>query len=112
MDTTITLMSFFGPKRSSVAGSSTAASTGEGSADAGGATKEDSDEGGDGDPPSMLHLLLKLPQALTTTILKRLDVSSAGKLACTSRAFCEATADPEVRAAPPPLKKFFHGTIG
>ena len=47
--------------------------------------------------PSMLHLLLKLPHALATTILKHLDVASVGQLTCASRALCEATSDPEVR---------------
>lgn len=53
---------------------------------------------------SMLHLLLNLPQALTTTILKRLDLQSIGQLSCASRACCEATSDPEV------LSLKVHGT--
>ena len=56
---------------------------------------------GEGEQPSMLHLLLKLPQALTTAVLKRLDVCSAGRLSCVSREFCEATSDPEVQYLPP-----------
>ena len=51
-------------------------------------------EGGCGPaPPS----LATLPPELVLPILKQLDMSSVGQLACTSRALREATSDPEVR---------------
>lgn len=46
--------------------------------------------------PSALLFLDSLPAALTLAIMKRLDVSSVGKLACVSRHFREAARDPEV----------------
>ena len=41
--------------------------------------------------------LATLPPELTLPILQQLNPSSLGQLACTSRLFCEATSDPEVR---------------
>ena len=97
-------MSFFHSNTSTAAAATAAAAaSGAGEAAAGGAAAADAggEADGDSEPPSVLHLLLKLPQALTTAILKHLDVSSVGKLACVSREFCEATSDPEVRMRRP-----------